>query len=171
MITPQERRELIAKLEEHRKALLEEVSKRNDKEMQGRHKEGDRTFKAMLAHVASTEWSYVNNWARRARDEGEPDVGWPSTGGGGGDPMFEEATKVDVAELLSQMQAARENTLRFTAETADGEFDRKALNSPFGDLTVYQFLKSLYRHDQMHLDEIRGQESQYVVVTRSGQRL
>lgn len=171
MNTPQQRRELIAKLKEHRKALMEEVAKHSEKEMEGRHKEGDRTFKAMLDHLASAEWHYVNNWAKRARDEDEPDVGRPSTGSTGEAPLFEEANKMTVAELVAQMKAARENTLRFIAETSDSEFDRKALNTPFGDLTVYQFLKSLYRHDQMHVDEIRGEESQYVIITRDGRRM
>jgi hypothetical protein len=76
-----------------------------------------------------------------------------------------------VPELLARLEAARAVTWRFIAETADGEFDLPARNTPFGDLTVHQLLKSLYRHDQMHLDEMLGRESDYHITTLDGRRL
>jgi hypothetical protein len=168
MITPEDRRTLVEKLDQHRQALLTEVAARTEAAMAGRQKPGDRTFKAMLDHLATTERHYVDDWARRARDEDEPDVGRPV---GGEAPMHEEANELSVPELLARLEAARAVTLRFIAETADGEFDRLARNTSFGDLTVHQFLKSLYRHDQMHLDEMLGRESEYNITTLDGRRL
>jgi hypothetical protein len=50
MITPEDRRTLVEKLDQHRQALLTEVAGRTEAAMAGRQKPGDRTFKAMLYH-------------------------------------------------------------------------------------------------------------------------
>ena len=76
-----------------------------------------------------------------------------------------------VAELVECLYQQRNLAYRFIAETSDEEMERVGRNTPFGDLTVHQFLKSVYRHDQMHQDEVLGQESSYVVVNQEGRRI
>src|SRR5713101_4461948 len=169
MVTPEERRDLTSKLEANRQKLMELVTELNDDNLKSPKKDGDRSPKGMLMHLAQTEHSYVFNWAKRARDEDKPDL---KTGGSGGEaPLFNEANPLSVDELISSLERARLATLGFIAETADAEFERVGRNTPFGDLSVHQFLKSLYRHDQMHIDEIAGVESAYEVRTTDGRRL
>ena len=74
-------------------------------------------------------------------------------------------------KLVDHLNQERVLTYRFIAETSDEEMERVGRNTPFGDLTVHQFLKSLYRHDQMHQDEVLGRESAYVITNREGRRL
>ena len=172
MVSAAERRDMLRKLEENRNQLLELARSLTPEQAEGRKQEEDRTPKGMLLHVAEAEHHYVWNWAARARDEAEPDFGLPRIGTGGGvGGLFDEANDWDVDLLTARMREMRESTLRFIAETSDDEFDRVGRNSPFGDLTVYQFVKSLYRHDRMHIDEISGREQTYVIKTADGGQL
>ncbi len=171
MTTSAERRELISKLEANRQKLMELARELDDDKLKSPNKEGDRSPKGMLMHLAQTEHSYVFNWAKRARDENSPDLKREGGEGGGEAPLFNEANPVTVDELISSLEKSRLATLRFVAETSDEEFERVGRNTPFGDLTVHQFLKSLYRHDQMHIDEIIGVDSAYEVRTTDGRRL
>ena len=169
-----ERRELLEKLQQNRERLLEIVAQIPEEDLVRPHKPGDRSPEGQLLHLAQTEWGYVERWACRARDEEEPDVGQASLAEGRSPsdaPLYEEANEMPLSELLDRLEAARQNTLRFIEETRDNQLARIARNTPFGDLTVYQLLKSLYRHDEMHHDEILGKESRYVVETVDGRRL
>jgi hypothetical protein len=49
-----------------------------------------------------------------------------------------------------------------------GDFDRTAKNSIFGSLTLMQWLRSYYRHDRMHYDQVRGEEPSYKPQFKSG---
>jgi len=44
---------------------------------------------------------------------------------------------------------------------SSADFDRKASQRMFGELTVMQWLRSYYRHDRMHYDQVRGVEPEY----------
>ncbi|MBI2888074.1 MAG: DinB family protein [Chloroflexi bacterium] len=170
MFTPQDRRDLVAKLESHRDALFRQAESLPVERLTSAWKEGDRTPMGMLLHVISAERRYRDDWARRARDEDAPDLRQGGEAQGGA-PLFEEANQMSREELVQRLKQERLLTLRFIAETGDTEFDRKGRNTPFGDLTIHQLLKSLYRHDQMHIDEMAGQPSRYVVTTQDGRRL
>ena len=171
MATSSERRELISKLDANRQKLMELAKGLDDDKLKSPNKEGDRSPKGMLMHLAQAERSYVFSWAKRARDENSPDLKRDGAVGDSEAPLFNEANPVSVEELISSLEKARIATLRFIAETGDEEFERVGRNTPFGDLTVHQFLKSLYRHDQMHIDEMIGMDSAYEVRTTDGRRL
>ena len=172
MFEVKDRRDLIEKPEENRKALLEIVATLDEKQAETPQKVGDRSPKGQLLHLAESEHHYVWTWARRSRDEDSPDLkGLPDPGATGEAPLFDEANEIPLAELLQRLERERQLTYRFIAETADSEMERTGLNTPFGDLSVHQFLKSLYRHDRMHQDEVLGRESTYVVTTQDGRRL
>lgn len=168
------RQDLLERLEANRKRLLEIVAEMSEEQLVWPHKPGDRSPKGQLLHVAETELSYVERWARRARDEDRPDVGvdrQAARQASAEAPLYDEANALSLAELLSRLEKSRENTLKFLQETPDDQFPRVARNTPFGDMTVWQLLKSLYRHDEMHWDEILGRTSRYVVETADGRRL
>ena len=44
---------------------------------------------------------------------------------------------------------------------APGQFERTASQPMFGRLTVMQWLRSYYRHDRMHRDQMAGREPEY----------
>ncbi|MBI2861963.1 MAG: DinB family protein [Chloroflexi bacterium] len=169
MIGSRDRRDLLLKLDEERQRLIELVKNLSEEDLKRPRKPADRSPKSQLAHLVDTERIYVERLARRARDEEQPDLAGVLTPEEPG--MFEEADRLSRDELLEQLAQARQDTIRFIAETAEGEFDRIGRNTAFGDLTVLQFLKSLYRHDRMHFDEISGSEPTYIVRTRDGLQL
>ena len=55
----------------------------------------------------------------------------------------------------------REATLRLLDGITPEMYDRTASNRLFGSLTVMQWLRSYYRHDRMHVDQISGREPEY----------
>ncbi len=172
MFDVKDRRDLVEKLEENRQALLEVVATLDEKQAETPQKAGDRSPKGQLLHLAEAEHHYVWEWARRSRDEDSPDLaGLPDPGATGEAPLFDHANEIPLAQLLERMEQERQLTVRFIAETADSEMERAGRNTPFGELSVHQFLKSLYRHDRMHQDEVLGRESTYVVTTQEGRRL
>ena len=170
MVTKSDRREIVEKLEITRQRLMDQALNLPEPKMTESAKDGDRTPKGMLLHIASAEVLYRDTWALRAREENQPDL-TPNPSESGADLLFARANKMTTAELIQFLKDQRTKTLRFIGETTDEEFNRKGMNTPFGNLTVHQFLKSLYRHDQMHIDEIAGTESQYIITTRDGRRL
>ena len=167
-MTPQERRDMVAKLAEHRRVLLDIVDTHDDAWFGQRAKEGDRTRKGMLKHLSETEHSYVWVWGKRARDEDNPDLRAGDTIRGA--PLFEEALQMSLSELRQKLDAQRVKTLEFIAETGDAEMERPIHGTAFGTLTVKQCIKSMYRHDQMHIDEMLGKPQTYDIRTRDGKR-
>ncbi|MSQ33116.1 MAG: DinB family protein [Dehalococcoidia bacterium] len=167
-MTPQERRDMVAKLAQHREALLAIVHDHDDAWFTKRAKEGDRTRKGMLKHLCGAEHSYIQVWARRARDEDNPDLRLGGTLGRV--PLFDEAVQMTLAELSQQLHDQRVKTLEFIAETGDGEMERPIHGTAFGTLTVKQCVKSMYRHDQMHIDEMLGKAQTYDIRTQDGKR-
>ncbi|MER3485130.1 MAG: hypothetical protein C4345_03285 [Chloroflexota bacterium] len=81
-----------------------------------------------------------------------------------GEPVaipIERANAHTVAELLAALAAERERTLAFIAALTPEQFDRRASHRLFGSLTVLQWLRSFYRHDRMHIDQMAGREPSY----------
>jgi hypothetical protein len=171
VITVKERRDLVVKLAEARLALVQEVGRLPAPRLTTPAKDGDRSPLAMLLHIITTEQMYRDQWAKRARDEESPDLVINSAVTQVIEPGFGEANRMDVPTLLASLEAERVLTLAFIAETADSEFDRVGKNSLFGDLTLHQYLKSLYRHDLMHVDEMAGRSGRYQITTQDGRKL
>ncbi len=171
MISIRDRRELVEKLAESRQALLQGTAALPAQRLTEPWKAGDRSPMAMLLHIITTERMYRDQWGKRARDEEAPDLAQNSAVIQVIDPTFAEANRMTLDALMRNLREEREKTLAFVAETSDGEFDRVGRNSLFGDLTLLQYLKSLYRHDLMHVDEMAGREVRYKVTTKDGRRL
>ena len=66
-----------------------------------------------------------------------------------------------VNELTAQLRRERETTLALMASMAPEQFERTASQPMFGRLTVMQWLRSYYRHDRMHRDQMAGREPTY----------
>jgi hypothetical protein len=98
-------------------------------------------------------------WVARALAEDNPDVSRTR-----GEPVaipLEQAKAHPVRELTAQLRAQRERTLALIASLAPDDYERTASQQMFGTLTVLQWLRSYYRHDRMHQDQIAGRDPSY----------
>ena len=171
MFTKKDRRELVSKLEEHKNSLLEVISGMNHENADKPWKESDRSPKGQLLHLVEAEHLYVTLWAKRSRDEDSPDLSIASSDLSNEAISGEDPLKSTLEELTIMLSEQRRSTYKFIAETSDDEMELLGMNTPFGNLSIHQFLKSLYKHDQMHQDEINGTESSYIVTNQDGKRL
>jgi len=118
-----------------------------------------------MAHLCEMETAY-RAWVARALEEDGANVE-----GVRGEPVaipLEEANSHTVAEHVAEMRGQREKTMALIASMTPSDFDRRASNSLFGSLTVMQWLRSYYRHDRMHVDQITGLEPSYKPQFASG---
>lgn len=154
-----ERTDLERKLESERRTLIESVQALEDGAA-ARPAPGDEwSVKQQLAHLATAERLYAR-CVRRAIERDGADTAdlWPASQ----EPTdFADAQTRPLTDLVAEVQAARSETLALVTELAESDWQRQGAGTPFGDLTVGQFLKSLYRHDRMHIDQIAGREPAY----------
>lgn len=154
--------ELVAKMAEERDRLLTLVEGLSEEE--ARHApvdaEGEAQWspKEQLAHLAEMETAY-RAWVERALEEDGADVsrvrGTPPA------IPLERAHERTVAEHVSELRRQRALTLDVIARMRPEDFDRRATHAMFGTLTLLQWLRSYYRHDRMHIDQISGREPEY----------
>ena len=150
----QEREKLLAQIE----ALSEENAEQAPADVEGPSGEGQWSAKEQCAHLAEMEAAY-RAWVERALAEDNPDVA-----GMRGEPVaipLEEANRHSIGELTAQLRRQREKTLALIERLQPDDYDRTATQPMFGTLTVLQWLRSYYRHDRMHQDQIAGREPSY----------
>lgn len=155
--------ELVDKMAEQRAALLAEVEALSEEAASYAPPEGEGeagwSAKEQLAHLAEMEAAY-RAWVERALAEDDPDV----THGTHVDPpaiRLEDAPAHTVAELTAQLREQRAITLRLIEGMTPEQFDRTASQRMFGKLTAMQWLRSYYRHDRMHRDQMAGRDPDY----------
>ncbi|MHB8577324.1 MAG: DinB family protein, partial [Dehalococcoidia bacterium] len=73
----------------------------------------------------------------------------------------EDANAHRVQELIEVLASERQDTLALMRDMSLADFDRPATHPMFGTLTTLQWLRSFYRHDRMHADQIAGREPEY----------
>ncbi|HXF52123.1 MAG TPA: DinB family protein [Dehalococcoidia bacterium] len=146
-----ERARLLALVE----SLSEEEAERAPVDAEG---EAQWSVKQQLAHLAEMETAY-RAWVERALEEDGADVSRVR----GAPPAIplERAHEHSVAEHIAELRRQRERTLALIATMRPEDFDRTATQPMFGTLTVLQWLRSYYRHDRMHIDQISGREPEY----------
>ena len=162
MATETQIRELVDKMAEERARFIAQVRTLTDDEAtrrpEGQTGEAEWSAKEQLAHLWEMERNYIA-WVKRALEEDEPDVT-----GVRGEPVaipIERANEHSVEELLTALADERERTNAFIGSLTPEQFDRRASQPMFGSLTVLQWLRSFYRHDRMHTDQIAGREPAY----------
>ncbi|HEX2171366.1 MAG TPA: DinB family protein, partial [Dehalococcoidia bacterium] len=154
-----DRGDLIRKLDLERTTLIAALQEFDDESASRPAPNDEWSVKQQLAHLATTERLYAE-CVRRAVSEDGADTSalWPTSQ----EPTdFTEAQSRPLADLTADVAAARQETLELVAGLQPGDWDKRGANTPFGDLTVGQFLKSLYRHDRMHIDQISGREPSF----------
>jgi hypothetical protein len=162
MATAESIRELLDKMAAEREALLreaealpEDAAGRTQPDAAG---EAEWSPKQQLAHLAEMETTY-RAWVERAlADDGADvrDVRGARPGIG-----LSEAQDHTVAELTGQLRRERDTTLALIRSMTPDQFEHTASQPMFGRLTVMQWLRSYYRHDRMHRDQIAGREPEY----------
>ena len=154
--------ELVEKMRDQREALLAEAEGMSDEEAS--RAPGDAIGEAQwspkqqLAHLAEMETAY-RGWVEAALREDDPDVS--DVRGDRVEISLTAAHDHTVPELTAQLRRQREKTLALIESTAPGQFERTASQPMFGRLTVMQWLRSYYRHDRMHRDQMAGREPDY----------
>jgi len=157
--------ELGQKMSSEREKLLAALESLTDDEGEQSPKDGEWNAKQQMSHLCEMESAY-RAWVGRALEEDGANVE-----GVRGERVaipLEEANNATVAEHVAEMRHQREKTMALIASMTPSDFDRRASNSLFGSLTVMQWLRSYYRHDRMHVDQISGLEPSYKPQFASG---
>ena len=154
--------DLIDKMTEERDKLLAQIESFSEedatREPPGGEGEAQWSVKQQCAHLAEMETAY-RTWVKRALAEDNPDVTRDR-----GEPVaipLEDANAHTAAELATQLRDQRVVTLGLIDSMRPDGFDRTATQRMFGTLTVLQWLRSYYRHDRMHQDQVAGRDPKY----------
>jgi len=154
--------ELIDKMTQQRDALLAQIEtfSEDDASREPADGEGEAQWsvKQQCAHLAEMETAY-RSWVKRGLAEDNPDV-TPDRG----EPVaiaLEDANDRTISDLAKQLRDQRVITLELVKSMQPDDFDRTATQRMFGTLTLLQWLRSYYRHDRMHVDQLAGREPQY----------
>ena len=157
--------ELKEKLALERNKLLNLLEPLSEERATTPTKPGEWTIKQQMSHLCEMETAY-RAWVERALEEDGA-----SLDGVSGEAVaipLERADLHSAAEHVSEMRRQRDRTLDVMERMRPDDYDRTATSSVFGTLTVLQWLRSYYRHDRMHYDQIRGEEPTYKPRFRSG---
>jgi hypothetical protein len=147
----EQREALLAEAE----ALTDEAASFSPPDAQG---EAGWSPKQQLAHLAEMETSY-RAWVERALADDAPDVS--NVRGERPAIPLTAAQERTVPELTAQLREQRARTIALIETMAAEQFERTASQPMFGSLTVMQWLRSYYRHDRMHRDQMAGREPEY----------
>ena len=162
MATREQIDELLSKMAEERERLLAQARTLTEDDAsrrpEGKTGEAEWSAKEQLAHLWEMERSYIA-WVKAALERNGADLT-----GVRGEPVeipVERAGGHAVAELADALERERGRTVAFIRSLRPEDFDRTASQPMFGELTVLQWLRSFYRHDRMHQDQIAGRDPAY----------
>ena len=162
MATAEDIRQLVEKMTEERSKLIGQIEalSEDDAETSPADAEGEAQWSAkqQCCHLAEMETAY-RAWVEKALVEDNPDV--TNVRGEQVDIAMEQAHGHTVADLVGQLRAQRVKTLAVIEGLQPSNYDRTASQPMFGTLTVLQWLRSYYRHDRMHQDQLAGREGSY----------
>ncbi len=150
--------ELVAKMTEERAKLLSVLEAMTEERASTPPKPGEWNQKQQMSHLCEMETAY-RAWVQRALEEDGANV----DGIRGDRPAIplEKANEHRLEDHLAELRRQREQTMELISGLNPADFDRKATNQIFGTLTIMQWLRSYYRHDRMHYDQVRGEEPSY----------
>jgi len=157
--------ELVNKMTEERARLLSVLEAMTEEQASTPPQPGEWSQKQQMSHLCEMESAY-RAWVERALEKDGAVV----DGVFGARPSIplEKADEHSLAEHITELRQQRAKTMGLIARMAPADFDRRATNQLFGTLTVMQWLRSYYRHDRMHYDQVRGEEPSYKPQYASG---
>jgi hypothetical protein len=159
MATTQEVQDLREKMTAERERLLSVLQELGEEDAErSTSGEGEWSAKQQMAHLCEMESAY-RAWVEKALAEDDADV----DGLVGERPAIrlEAAQAHSVAEHLAEMRRQRALTDAMIDGMTLEDYARTARQSMFGRLTLLQWLRSYYRHDRMHHDQVQGRDPEY----------
>ncbi len=129
-------------------------------------KPSEWSAKQQMSHLCEMETAYRACVEKALEEDGA------NVDGIRGEPVaipLDRAKLHTVAEHVAEMRRQRAKTLTVLDRMRPEDYDRTATSSLFGTLTLIQWLRSYYRHDRMHYDQVRGEEPTYKPRFRGGQ--
>ena len=154
--------QLLDKMREEREALLgaAEALSADAASYAPPDGEGEAQWspKQQLAHLAEMETAY-RAWVEHALANDDPDVS--RVRGEAVAIALPSASERSIGDLTAQLREQRERTLTLIRSITPEQFERTASQPMFGRLTVMQWLRSYYRHDRMHRDQMAGRDPAY----------
>ena len=158
-------RQLREKMALERENLLSVLEGLSEEQASAPAQGEEWSAKQQMSHLCEMEAAY-RAWVEKALEEDGA-----SLDGVGGEPVaipLERAQLHPVPEHVAEMRRQRQKTLAVMERIPPEDYDRKATSAVFGTLTVMQWLRSYYRHDRMHYDQVRGEEPAYKPRFRGG---
>ena len=163
MTTLPERADLADKLESHYQELIDLVRGRPPQELGTPLKPGEWTALQQLEHHILTETVWASMIERTASQD-EPDLAdlWATYRRvEEQNPFPPPATPRGVGELMEALQARHAATMALLDSLPDSAFERKGIGTGFGNLTILQMFRAVYRHCRMHIDQVQGREPSF----------
>jgi len=153
---PAELEELLEKLESQRGQLVSQARQMTDEEAGRRPSERAWSAKEQLLHLVTFERQWLE-WAMTVRDEPGSEVGPPPPN----PEAYPEAQTRPLDDVLRELASARSDTIAAIEGLTTEELQSRGKHLLFGEMSVLQMLRSLYRHDRMHMDQISGREPSF----------
>lgn len=153
---PAELEELLEKLESQRRQLVSQVQQMTEEEAGCRPSERAWSAKEQLLHLATFERLWLE-WAMTVRDKPGCQVGPPPPN----PEAYPEAQTRSLNDVLQELASARKDTLAAIEGLTAEELQRTGKHLLFGEMSVLQMLRSLYRHDRMHMDQMASREPSF----------
>jgi hypothetical protein len=151
--------ELTRKMAEERGRLLEVLERLDDADAaKPTTGEGEWSAKQQMAHLCEMETAYRAWVAKILQEDG---ANLDGVRGEAPAITLELANEHSVGQLVAEMRSQREKTVALIGALHPDDFERTGTQRMFGSLTVMQWLRSYYRHDRMHYDQVRGVEPEY----------
>jgi hypothetical protein len=157
------RADLVEKLRAHHSEMLEVVQKRSDDELRRPPEPGEWSPSQQIEHQILGE-SIWAGMAKRAAEEDEPDLAelWATYRRVEGENPFPPPSEPrSLEELTEALDERHQETLALIESIPNEAFSRIGRNTGWGDLTVIQMLRGVYRHYRMHIDQIEQRESSF----------
>ncbi|MSQ11958.1 MAG: DinB family protein [Dehalococcoidia bacterium] len=154
-------RELYEKMYKERVALLRALRTFTD-EQADQPANGGWSLKQALAHLADAERGW-RDWGLGIRNQLGVEFGPEDPQAQPFEYTLEATNRQSLRHWITRLKAVRAETLRVLQEAGLTEEDlqRRGRHRGFGEMSVVQALRSLYRHDRMHLDQAMGREPAY----------
>ena len=166
MATEEQAQELKEKMRAERAQLLDALEAlREDEAERSTSGEGEWSAKQQMAHLCEMETAY-RAWVENALTEDNPNV--DNVFGGPPAITLTKAHDHTVVEHVAEMRRQRALTEALIDGIKAEQFERTATQQMFGTLTVMQWLRSYYRHDRMHQDQLAGREGSFKPKYASG---
>lgn len=159
---PEELADLYRKLADHRRQLLRMLEAMPEEHAEV-HPNGEWSVKQQLAHLCHAEEAWVD-WALTVLEKPGSQVGQTREEGQVFTREVDTADRMPLKYWVTRLKTTRAQSLRrlASAPLTPETLHRKGVHRTFGEMTVLQFLRALYRHDRMHMDQIAGRPPSFI---------